>query len=119
MRADTHSPTAARPEPGTLWAWEPHSLTAAALIEVTQLRWNGEEWWVEARVIAGKAAEFAGVKVGSLYWNELSRFWEACYRVSKSPGLLGHSAGIRRGPLQVGERMPGVPAARLPGHGRR
>lgn len=119
MRSDTHSPTAARPEPGTLWVWEPRSLTAVALIEVTRVRWNGEEWWVEAQVLAAKTAEFGGQKVGGKYWNELSRFWEACYRVSRSPGLVGHSAGIRRGPLQLDERAEDAPAARLPGHGRR
>jgi hypothetical protein len=106
VRTDTASPGAARPEPGTLWVWEPRSLTAVALIEVTRTRWNGEEWWIEARVVAAKTSEFGGQKVGETYWNELSRFWEACHRVAHQPGLVGTPAGIRRGPLHLDEHQP-------------
>lgn len=103
MRGDTHVETGARPEPGTLWVWEPRSLTAAALIEVTQLKWDGEQWHVEARVLAAKASQFAGQVVGETYWNELSRFWQVCYRVSYQPGPVGPVRGIRRGPLHADE----------------
>lgn len=106
MRADTGSPGAARPEPGTLWVWEPHSLAAVALIEVTRVQWNGEEWWVAARVVAAKASQVASQVVGETYWNELGRFWEACHRVAKKPGLVGTPDGIRRGPLRDDEKPP-------------
>jgi hypothetical protein len=110
VRTDTTSPGAARPEPGTLWVWEPHSLTAVALIEVVRTVWNGEEWQVLARVVAAKTAEFGGQKVGGEYWNDLDRFWKACYRVAHQPGLVGSPRGIRRGPLQAGEHDVDLPA---------
>lgn len=103
MRIDTQSPGAARPEPGTLWVWEPHSLTAVALIEVTRLKWDGLDWWVEARVVAAKSAQFAGQVVGGAYWNKLSLFWAVCHRVAQQPGLVGDPKGIRRGPLHADE----------------
>lgn len=86
---------AVRPLAGTRWAWEPGSPHAAALIEVTGVRWNGEEWWVTARVLAG--SDTAG-KAGAEYGNDLSRFWEASHRVSKNAGPAGyHPDAVRRG----------------------
>jgi len=92
---------AVRPLVGTIWAWEPRKPRVAALVEVTRVWWNGEEWWVKARIIAG--SEFAG-KPGSEWGNELNRFWEACHRVSVDHGPAGyHPAAFRRGPPQAGE----------------
>ena len=106
MRADTRSPGAARPEPGTLWVWEPHSLAAVALVRVTQTRWNGEQWTVATEAIAVGPEEVTGLKPGREYWNELDQFWEACHRVAQRPGLVGDPKGIRRGPLRPDEVQP-------------
>jgi hypothetical protein len=106
MRTDPYVETGARPEPGTLWVWEPRSLAAVTLLEVTQVQWDGKQWRVKTRVIAAKAAQVGNQEVGGEYWNELSRFWEACHRVSKGPGVIGTPEGIRRGPLRADERQP-------------
>lgn len=103
MRLDTHSPGAARPEPGTLWVWEPEALHAVSLVRVTKTRWNGEQWMVATEALAVGPDEITKLEVGREYWNELSRFWEACHRVSAQPGLVGDPKGIRRGPLQPDE----------------
>ncbi len=93
---------AVRPLAGTLWAWEPRKPHAAALVEVTEVRWNGEEWWVRARILAGSVA--AGL-AGREYLNDLDRFWEACHRVSVNHGPAGyHPAAVRRGPPQADEQ---------------
>ena len=87
-----------RPLPGTLWAWEPRAEHAACLIKVTGVRWNGEEWYVGAEVIAGTA----GTEVsGNVWWNDLDRFWEACHYVAAEPGP--GSGLARRGAPQPDE----------------
>jgi hypothetical protein len=91
---DDRDRNATRPLAGTLWAWEPGEPTAAALIEVTRTWWNGEEWWVSARILAGPQA-------GGEYPNELGRFWEACHRVHARPG-----PGRGRGATRSGEPQP-------------
>jgi hypothetical protein len=94
---------AVRPLVGTLWAWEPRSSHAAALIEVTKVIWNGEEWWVSARVIA--ACGKYGQEAGGEYPNDLDRFWEACHRVSVNHGPAGyHPNAVRRGPPLADEQ---------------
>jgi hypothetical protein len=79
---DSHNRTAARPVVGSLWAWEPEKPHAAALIKVTSVRWNGEEWWVGTEQLLPGAE-------GDEIWNDLSRFWEACHYVAVDPGLSG------------------------------
>lgn len=103
MRLDTKSPGAARPEPGTLWVWTPDKPHSVALVKVTKTRWNGEQWMVATETLAVGPGGSGGLETGREYWNELSRFWEACHRVSAQPGLVGDPKGIRRGPLQLGE----------------
>ena len=68
------------PAIGSLWAWEPGKPDAAALIRVTVYRKLGSTWLIGAQVIAGGPG--AG---GSTWWNDLSRFREACHRVSPRP----------------------------------
>lgn len=100
-RTDSHDRQAARPVAGTLWAWEPGKPHAAALIKVTEVRWNGEEWWVRARILAGSVT--AGL-AGREYLNDLSRFWEACHYVLRAPGPSRMQNGVvRRGEPQAGE----------------
>lgn len=37
------------PEIGSQWWWEPTLPHAASLLVVTDVQWNGEEWWISAR----------------------------------------------------------------------
>jgi hypothetical protein len=94
---DDRDRQAVRPLAGTLWAWEPRKPHAASLIEATCAVWNGEQWWVWARVLASPKQGEAGRE----YPNELSRFWEACHRVYTRPG-----PGSGRGVTRRGEPQP-------------
>lgn len=40
------------PEVGSVWEWEPLKDHARCTVEVTDLRWNGEEWWVTSRDVS-------------------------------------------------------------------
>jgi len=75
---------ALRPLPGTLWAWEPRSEHSRALIEVTSVRWNGEEWFVGVRALLASTA--FRVLARGVIWNDLERFWEACHYIASEPG---------------------------------
>jgi hypothetical protein len=85
---------AVRPVVGTVWAWEPEAAHAAALIRVTGVRWNGEEWYVGTEALGGgRPAKTSGATL----WNDLSRFWEACHAVAAEPGPGGRRGLVRRG----------------------
>lgn len=58
------------PERGSRWIWEPGNQYAQVTVVVTDVRWNGEEWWVQTAVMYPSLT-------GGPYWNDLSRFWEA------------------------------------------
>ena len=60
---DRGAPT---PEVGSRWIWEPDKPQAREECVVVEVEWNGEEWWVKTKGPIGA------------YWNDLSRFWEAC-----------------------------------------
>jgi helix-turn-helix protein len=78
-----YSEDAPRPRPGTLWVWEPEK--APELIRVTRSRWNGEQWWVATRRVSQAGwPEDPRLEV----WNELNRFWNACYAVALHSGVL-------------------------------
>jgi hypothetical protein len=64
------------------WIWEPDKPWAKETITVTDVRWNGEEWWVQSCIDVWRL----GYAVpGERYWNDLSRFWEA---VAPLPGRM-------------------------------
>jgi len=70
------------PSPGGLWVWEARDPASRALIEVVQVEWNGEEWFVRARVQnCGGQLPFAVAQLmpatGDEHTNDLSRFFEA------------------------------------------
>lgn len=96
MAVSSYDRDATRPLVGSLWAWEPEA--APALIKVTTVRWNGEEWRVGTRSLA--TVSLPGNLQSGEIWNDLSRFWEACHAVAESPGPRGHT---RRGAPQAGE----------------
>jgi hypothetical protein len=97
--------TARRPVVGSLWVWEPEKPHAVALIKVTAVRWNGEEWFVGTEALAENAGEVMGTSnIGhGVIWNDLSHFWEACHYVAASPGPPRARGAVRRGEPQEGE----------------
>lgn len=64
---DSYDRKAPTPELGSRWTWEAGDARAEERIVVTEVRWNGEEWWVRTW----------GDGTGLEHWNDLSRFWEA------------------------------------------
>ena len=64
---DSYEPRADRPAVGSTWIWERDKPHAREKVTVTRVNWNDEEWWVETESQSGR------------YWNDLSRFWEACW----------------------------------------
>lgn len=62
---DSYEPRARTPAIGSTWIWELHKPHARERVEVSDVRWNGEEWWVATDNSHGR------------HWNDLSRFWEA------------------------------------------
>ena len=82
---DRDAPT---PAIGSRWIWEPGKPYARENIMVTDVKWNGEEWWVRAKV-AYRTTPWGtkyGVVPGESYWNDLSRFWEAVTPVAAQRG---------------------------------
>ena len=54
------------PSIGSTWMWEPLKAAVSCKVLVTDVRWNGEEVWVESESSNGQRV-----------WNELSRWVEA------------------------------------------
>ena len=73
---DSYEPRAETPAVGSTWVWESNKPHARQNVEVREVKWNGEEWWVKT---AGQSGE---------HWNDLSRFWEACWP-DPDPNRLG------------------------------
>ena len=83
-RVNSYDRDAPTPAVRSRWIWEPGKPWAQETITVTDVKWNGEEWWVctvadfprwePGRPITSNAF---GVVPGKPYWNDLSRFWEA------------------------------------------
>lgn len=79
---------APRPKIGTRWVWEIDSPSARSLIEVTEVEWNGEEWWVRTKAILPDV--YPSRSVGEAL-NDLGRFWEAVTPVGEfSKRMLDH-----------------------------
>lgn len=76
-----------RPAVGSRWVWEPRKEHARENLEVVEVKWNGEEWWVKTRSLPTQAKPVMGLlgpiyvsrqqRAGDEHWNDLSRFWEA------------------------------------------
>ena len=81
-RISGYDRSAVRPLPGSLWVWEPEA--APALIKVTKVFWNGEEWWVKTTSLA--SYDLPVRLLTETYLNELGRFWGACHHVSAAAG---------------------------------
>jgi hypothetical protein len=82
MRVNSYEKDAATPAIGSRWIWEPNKSFTREVVTVTDVTWNGEEWWVltigddrpRRSFITG---DISGVILGRSYWNDLSRFWES------------------------------------------
>lgn len=78
-RVSSYDPNAPRPEVGSVWVWEIDQPTARELIRVTEVFWNGEEWWVRTDALRVRT----DTSPPASHLNDLSRFWEACTPVGR------------------------------------
>jgi hypothetical protein len=78
-RIDSYDPNAKLPKAGTHWVWELDKPHACELIKVTEVFWNGEEWWVRTKGLMRDVAHLAHAAflTSPESLNDLSRFWEA------------------------------------------
>jgi hypothetical protein len=75
MNVDSYDPLAKTPLVGSCWVWEIDKPHARELVEVTEVKWNGEEWWVRSKGLL--RAQVAFGRDGDEPWNDLSRFMQA------------------------------------------
>jgi hypothetical protein len=78
MAVDSYDPGAQVPEVGSAWVWELDAPHARCLIRVTEVRWNGEEWWVKTVALLPAPGQSAGP-----CYNDASRFAEAATPVGE------------------------------------
>jgi len=76
MRVNSYDPHAYTPRLHTYWVWEIHEPKARELVEVVEVKWNGEEWWVGTFTLLDNPAYPPTGR--DVEWNDLGRFWEAC-----------------------------------------
>ena len=79
MKVNSYDRNARRPKVGSMWVWEPSIHSARALIEVVEVKWNGEGWWVKTKTLL--PSTFYNFDENKEIWNSLSRFFEACVPV--------------------------------------
>jgi hypothetical protein len=78
-RVNSYDPDARLPGIGGIYVWELDQPHACELIKVTEVFWNGEEWWVRTERLHHQTL------VNTFYprqrdiecLNDVSRFWEA------------------------------------------
>lgn len=75
---DSYDEDAPTPEVGSRWIWEPKKDHAREPVVVTEVKWNGEEWWVETEG-SGRCFMLFGGSPPGRHWNDLGRFWEAVW----------------------------------------
>lgn len=63
------------PSIGSIWIWEPMLDHARATLKVTDVKWNGEEAWVETQNLDKPDAERS--------WNELGHWVQATVLVDQ------------------------------------
>jgi hypothetical protein len=75
----SYDPDAPLPGVGSIYVWELDQPDACELIEVTDVFWNGEEWWVRSKRLHYRTLVNAFYPRSSdiEHLNDLSRFWEA------------------------------------------
>ncbi len=88
MKISSYDRDAPVPEEGSTWIWRPNEPHARQRIEVTEVKWNGEEWWVKSKNLPTKPLKRKRSfgwpiyvprveRVGDEAWNDLSCFWQA------------------------------------------
>lgn len=100
----SYNKTEIRPIVGSIWVWEPHS--APDLIWVTEVRWNGEEWFIRCAVSGERTIPEILIGHRPGVWNDLDRFWKACHFVRTKPGPPSKSDQVRRGEPYSDEMPP-------------
>lgn len=55
---------------GDVWEWEPLKPHARETVTVTEVKWNGDEWWIESEGPRGR------------HWNSANRWVEAAVLVT-------------------------------------
>lgn len=81
MHVNSYSKTARIPRVGSRWVWEIDNPGACELIEVVEVKWNGEEWWVKTERLHESKQTLAALGGARGYWNDLGRFTEAVTKV--------------------------------------
>jgi hypothetical protein len=76
-RVSSYNPRAPLPGIDSIWVWELDDPGACQLIKVTEVFWNGEEWWVRTVRLHDPLAGSLWASPTSAHLNDLSRFWEA------------------------------------------
>jgi len=95
-RVNSYDHDAPTPAVGSRWIWEYGKPHAQETITVTDVKWNGEEWWVcsvadGTRPVGPVTGVRFGIIPGKPYWNDLSRFWEAVSPIPKRSAPGGHA----------------------------
>jgi hypothetical protein len=76
-RVNSYDPDARLPGVGGIYVWELDQPHACELIKVTEVFWNGEEWWVRTVRLHDPLANSYFATATSEYLNDVGRFWEA------------------------------------------
>lgn len=79
--ASSYDRNASLPGIGGIFVWEIDKPAARALIEVVDVFWNGEEWWVRTNVLLPDVPDDAAEHL-----NDVARFWEAVTPVRERHG---------------------------------
>lgn len=81
-RVNSYDENAPLPGIGSIWVWELDSPSARELIEVVEVFWNGEEWWVRTKTLLPNLTFPGSGRDTAL--NDVGRFWEACTPVRQT-----------------------------------
>jgi hypothetical protein len=80
----SYDPQAPLPGVDSIWVWELDKPDACELIRVTEVFWNGEEWWVRTvrhpmryAWLISEADLPRPLRDPTEHLNDISRFWEA------------------------------------------
>lgn len=99
MKIDSYDKGAPLPKVGSRWVWEIDLPHARELVEVAEVRWNGEEWWVgTTTLLRNQPYPPTGREIE---WNDLGRFWEACKPVL--PKITGRLDQFTNRPVNVSQ----------------
>jgi hypothetical protein len=89
---NSYDPNARVPKLGSRWVWEIDKPHACALLEVIEVIWNGEEWWVRTQALWEPVpAALLRPSAGPIALNDVGRFWEAVTPVGGTGMSTRHS----------------------------